>query len=91
MEKTSTNHGLSHNIHLTDKKRLVIDRVINVEGFDEEYLSLSTHCGTISVEGHELKIESLTKEDEKIMITGEINGIFYVEGKNKKGIGKFFK
>jgi sporulation protein YabP len=65
--------------------------VINVESFDEEYLYISTKLGNIGIEGKGLKIESLTKEDGKILITGEIKGIFYYEEKPKRGIGKIFK
>lgn len=89
MEKN--NSTVSHNVRIKDKNTLEIDCVINVESFDEDYLNLSTFVGGISVEGHGLKIESLTKDDGKILITGEIKGLYYYEEKTKRGIGKLFK
>ena len=90
MEK-STVQSTHHTLNLKDKKILCIDCVINVIGFDESYLQLSTKSGNIGIEGKELKIESLTKEDGKILITGEISGIFYYDEKPKRTLGKIFK
>ncbi len=50
--------------------------VSDIRGFDEGYVSLDTSSGKITVEGKELKIESLTKEDGHIFISGSISGVF---------------
>ena len=81
----------TQNIYLKDRKNLCIDAVINVESFDEEYMYLSTKLGNIGIEGRGLKIESLTKDDCKIFITGEITSISYYEEKQKRKTGKIFK
>ena len=63
--------------------------VEDIRGFDEGYVSLDTRCGKITVEGNELKIESLSKEDGHIYVSGNISGVFCdtEEEKNKR----FFK
>lgn len=63
--------------------------VEDIRGFDEGYVSLDTSSGKISVEGERLKIESLSKEDGHIYISGNVSGVFCdVEKNAKKGIMK---
>ncbi len=77
---------------LENRHRLVIDSVINVKSFNDDYLIINTELGEICVEGKELKIEELLQENGKILITGEISGFFYNEEKANKGIfSKIFK
>ena len=78
----------SYMLTIRNRDRLELDGVINVEGFGEEYLILSTALGELTVEGSDLKIESLTKENGEILIIGKINGLFYKEDRTEKG---FFK
>ena len=67
---------------LESKVKLTIDGVINVESFNDDYMELSTNLGEISVEGENLKIEELRQENGKILITGEVNGIYYKSEKH---------
>ena len=77
---------------LEDRKKLVIDGILNVESFNDDYLELSSNLGRIEVEGSSLKIEELRQDTGKILITGDISGMFYKENKiAKKPFGKFFK
>ena len=77
---------------LQDRKNLVIDGIINVESFNDDYLELSSNLGRIEVEGSSLKIEELRQDTGKILITGEISGVLYKENKNSKSyFGRIFK
>ena len=77
---------------LEDRKKLVIDGILNVESFNDDYLELSSNLGRIEVEGSSLKIEELRQDTGKILITGAISGVFYRENKiTKKHFGKIFK
>lgn len=69
---------------LEDRKRLIIDGILNVESFNEDYLELSSNLGRIEIEGSSLKIEELRQDTGKILITGEISGVFYKENKTLK-------
>lgn len=63
--------------------------VKDIRGFDEESVSLDTSWGKICVEGEGLKIESLSKEDGRIFINGDIKGVFCEpEITNKPGLIK---
>ena len=68
-----------------DKKEISLDGVINIEGFDSNSVTLRTPDGRFIVEGKDLKIESLSKEDGVIIISGSFGGAFYDEKKNAKG------
>ena len=76
------------NLILTDRKRLEIDNVVNVDSFNDDYLEISTALGVIVVEGRMLKIEELRRDLSKIMVKGEIDGIFYKNDKPRTGIFK---
>lgn len=69
---------------LSGRKRLEITEVTNVVSFDDDYLELSTGAGELTVEGAELKIEELSQEKRKILITGRINAVIYKEQKHCK-------
>lgn len=63
--------------------------VSDIRAFDEGYISLDTSSGRITVEGRELKIESLSKDDGHINVRGDVTGVFCESvGNVKKG---FFK
>ena len=77
-------------ISVIDKKSVEIDNVLSVRAFDEDGVLLETPLGKISVEGSELKIENFEKASAKILISGNIIGVFYLEkSQKKKGRGLF--
>lgn len=83
---------MKHTI-LTVKERGVItlNGVTNVASFDENYVTLDTNEGRISVEGQGLKIESLSKDGGIIEIIGRIDGVFYAkEKKSASRLSKLF-
>ena len=71
-------------IVITDKKRIEIDSVISVKMFDEEGVLLETSLGNISIEGRDLRIENFEKATSRILISGSIQGVYYLEKRMKK-------
>lgn len=71
-------------IVITDKNKLEIDMVSYVRAFDEDGVLLDTVLGRISVEGKDLKIENFEKASTKILISGNICGVYYLEKRDKK-------
>lgn len=89
MSESTLKHTL---LTIKDKKSITLDGVENVEGFDENFVALSTAAGRISVEGQGLKIQSLSQQNGEIHIVGNIAGVYYSEIKKAKGLlSKFFK
>ena len=62
---------------LNARKRLEISEVLSVISFSDDYLELPTEAGDAYIEGSELKIEELSQEKKKILISGKIDAIFY--------------
>ena len=66
------------------REELIMDGVDNVIGFDETGVSLLPTLGKVVVEGHDLKIESLTKSDHTVVIVGVFSGVYFVADKGRK-------
>ena len=75
-----------------EQKEVILDGVINIEGFDESYVLIKTNSGKITLEGTGLKIESLTKESGVIVVSGKVLSVTYDESKGGSGFfGRLFK
>ncbi len=83
--------SIKQRLALVDRKYLDIDGVDGIIGFDENYITVLTSAGKINVEGRNLKIDDLSKENGKIHITGEVLGIYYSDETKKSGFSRFFK
>ena len=71
-------------IIITDKSSVEIDTVISVRSFDESGVVIDSSKGLISIEGRDLRIENFEKSSSKILITGIIMGVFYLEKREKR-------
>ena len=71
-------------IVITDKNKVEIDAVTSVRSFDENGVLIDTSIGQISIEGRDLRIENFEKSSTKILISGNIIGVYYLEKRDKK-------
>lgn len=71
-------------IVIKDKSRVEIDSVLSVRSFDEDGIVVESSLGLVSVEGRGLRIENFEKSTTRILVTGNIIGVFYLENKDKK-------
>ena len=71
-------------IIISDRAKVEIGSVKAVRSFDEDGVVLDSTLGKISVEGRELLIENFEKATGRILITGNIIGVFYLEKSEKK-------
>ena len=77
------------NVNVIIGKSFSMYGVKDIRAFDEGYISLDTSSGKITVEGKDLKIESLSKDDGHIYVRGEVSGVFCdEETSEKRGIFK---
>ena len=71
-------------IVISDKNKIEVDCVVAVRALDSDGVLLETSFGDISVEGAELKMENFEKSSTKILITGNIYGVYYLQKRTKK-------
>ena len=69
---------------ISDKSKIEIDSVISVRALDSDGVLLETSLGDISIEGADLKMENFEKATARILITGNIFGVFYLQKRIKK-------
>ena len=72
------------NVWIYDRKKIELDGVLSVLTFDESYVLLEMSNDCVGIDGAELKIENLSKENGKITIVGRIDGLSYNEGRRGK-------
>ena len=71
-------------IVIKDKNRVEIDSILSVRSFDEDGIVVESSLGLVSVEGSGLRIENFEKSTTRILVTGDIYGVFYLKNKDKK-------
>ncbi len=90
----NTNINAEHrqDIIISDRARLSISGVEDVQSFDQTSVILKTNNGMVAVDGEELRIGELSTESGKIYIEGRIGGVVFFEAaepKKKRGLFAF--
>lgn len=84
-----------HQLMLFDRKTLSVTGVKHVDSFDEDEVQLRTTLGVLLLKGEALNVNQLNLDDGKVLITGQINLIQYLEeeqlNRGKGIIQKLFK
>ena len=80
-----TRPGDGHSLTLTDRKRLSLTGVEDVDCFNEQLVVLRTPLGTLTVAGAGLNISQLTLEDGRVELEGEVDALEYSGGKKPGG------
>ena len=65
-------------------KSFSMSGVNDIRAFDDGYILIDTVFGRVSVEGSDMKIESLNKEGGTIFVSGDITGAFSSDAKDEK-------
>ena len=65
--------------------RLNVDGVKTIEAFEPTYVALELVSGGMSIEGENMKIESLSQQGGELIIVGKIDGVMYTKAKKKSG------
>ena len=76
------------NVTVKNREELEIDNIINISAFDENYLTLNSKLGRITVEGRDLRVEDLNHDTGKIKVRGTVNAIVFADDtkRTKRGI-----
>ncbi len=78
----------THSLDLTDRKKLSITGVEDVEAFDDAGVTLSTVGGLLTIRGSGLKLNRLNLDGGELLVEGKIDALEYTES-GGKGRGLF--
>ena len=82
----------THNIFIENRSKMEITGVIDVESFDEEMVTLSTHMGRLSIKGENLHVTRFTVETGELCVEGSLLAFVYTGEKVKGGfLSRVFK
>ena len=74
----------SHALSLTDRKKLSVSGVEDVEAFDEDTVTLSTVGGALTIRGGGLRINRLSLDGGELLVEGRIDGLDYAEDRERR-------
>lgn len=87
-EKKQTNTAAKpsgHKIELSERERLKVSGVENIEGFSDTSVVLDTAMGRLLIKGEGLHINNLSLEDGNFSLDGRVNSMEYLKKNAKKG------
>ena len=73
------NLQLPHKLTLNQREDLTLTGVTEVVSFDDTTVILKTHLGTLTVQGQELVLKTLSVEGGQVAVSGHISSLFYEE------------
>ena len=80
MKNEETTVQKPYGLTMDNRERAVITGVEHVESFDDALIILDTHGGRLTVTGSGMRVESLQPEQERMTVSGKINGCVYEDG-----------
>lgn len=70
---------LPHKLTLNQRSSLNMDGVTEVVSFDDTAVILRTGLGTLSVQGRDLQLKTLTLDGGQVAVEGHISALIYEE------------
>ena len=72
-----------HKVIISERKQMEITGVVDISAFDESQVYLKTSCGHVRISGKNLHVTSLLPNENKAMIEGTIDSLYYSSRKNR--------
>ena len=79
-----TNRSMQHSLTLSGRRLLSLTGIEDVISFDENGILLLTGEGTLTIDGTDIHIETLSVESGELTVEGRICGLYYVDKAAKK-------
>ena len=76
---------MPHKLSLSDRTALTMTGVTEVVSFDETAVVLRTVLGTLTVQGQELKLKTLSLDGGQVAVDGSISALVYEEPRQSFG------
>ena len=87
-----TPNGKKHTLMLDNRRRLVLSGAVEVNGFNEETVSVKTTAGTLIIKGGGLHIDRLDLETGDVTVNGTVNSMQYIGGNSSRSrLSKLFR
>lgn len=80
-----------HTLMLDNRSKLSITGAEDVNGFNEETVSVKTTDGVLVIKGSSLHIEKLNLETGDVAVEGKINAMQYIGSSSKSKLSKLFR
>lgn len=80
-----------HSLMLDNRSKLVITGAEDVNGFNEEAVSVKTTDGTLVIKGSSLHIDKLNLDTGDVSIEGKVNAMQYIGSASKSKLSKLFR
>ena len=76
---------LPHKLQLNERSALTMTGVTEVVSFDETQVILQTSLGTLTVQGQQLQLKTLSVEGGQVAVDGLVSGLAYEEPRQSGG------
>ena len=80
-----------HSLMLDNRSKLMITGAQDVNGFNEETVSVQTADGTLVIKGSALHIEKLNLDTGDVCIEGKVSAMQYIGSASKSKLSKLFR
>lgn len=74
-----------HSFTLNNRQNLSLHGVQHVDNFDDDTIVLSTTMGTLTIRGHNLRIQTLDLDQGHFEAVGEFDALQYGRKKSSRG------
>lgn len=89
---SETPMGKKHTLMLDNRRKLVLTGAVEVNGFNEETVSVKTTAGTLIVKGSGLHVDKLNLETGDVTVSGTVNSLQYIGTDNSRSrLSKLFR
>ncbi|MBQ8237541.1 MAG: sporulation protein YabP [Oscillospiraceae bacterium] len=74
-----------HALTLSGRKHLTMTGVNEVVSFDDTAVVLQTSLGTLTVQGQDLRLKTLSTDGGQVAVTGAVSALTYAEPREPGG------
>ncbi len=81
---------MPHRLALSERKKLTVTGVAEVISFEDTSVVLQTGMGTLTVQGSELQLKTLSLEGGQVEVEGNIAALIYEEPRQGGWLSRLF-
>ena len=83
--------ALPHKLTLNERRQLSMTGVSEVVSFDDTPVILHTELGTLTVQGKDLQLKTLSSEGGQVAVEGTVSALIYEEPRSRGNwVGRLF-